>query len=462
MRVASYHAMAGYAYINPLAGLGYTHREVAAHHGMVGYAYINPLAWLSPTGGGGEKMTLFFVRDIICFNFAALYFNSSMFVRNITLLLIVFLVCGCSEEKGRIEGVVRDADGQTLYLENVAVDGVVVLDSVTLNSDGAFHFTCLSSPAPEFYRLRLGRQAINLSIDSTEVVTVDATAATFATDYTVSHSMNCEKLRELTLLQQALQSQINAIIASPQLRISEVEDSITIVVNAYKDHVKTHYIYAAPDKTYAYFALFQTMTVGYSSGLIINPVVNDDDLKAYAAVATSWDTFYPNSTRQMNLHNIVIEHMRNSRIVQAQENTFIDPDKIDTSGIVNITLNDADDHPRSLSDLVGHVVLLDFCAFAQDDSNQRTIALREVYNKYHADGLEIYQVSVDDNEHFWKTQTAALPWVSVRAPQGLDSEYLVLYNVQVIPTFFLLTRDGTPYKRDAQIEDLEEEIKSLL
>ncbi len=45
-RHASYHVMAGYAYINPLAGLTPAHPH-PAHHGMVGYAYINPLAGLS-------------------------------------------------------------------------------------------------------------------------------------------------------------------------------------------------------------------------------------------------------------------------------------------------------------------------------------------------------------------------------------------------------------------------------
>ena len=42
-------------------------------------------------------------------------------------------------------------------------------------------------------------------------------------------------------------------------------------------------------------------------------------------------------------------------------------------------------------------------------SNSLSMMLRELYNKYHAAGLEIYQVSVDPDEHFWKTSTAAIP-----------------------------------------------------
>ena len=76
--------------------------------------------------------------------------------------------------------------------------------------------------------------------------------------------------------------------------------------------------------------------------------------------------------------------------------------------------------------------------------------------------MEIYQVSLDPDEHFWKQQTEALPWISVRDPQGLDSQTLISYNIQGLPDYFLITRDNALYKRAAQVQDLEAEIKSLL
>ena len=87
---------------------------------------------------------------------------------------------------------------------------------------------------------------------------------------------------------------------------------------------------------------------------------------------------------------------------------------------------------------------------------------RELYNKYHAAGLEIYQVSVDPDEHFWKTSTAAIPWICVRDEDGIQGKSLALYNVQSIPTFFLIDRTNTLQARDAQIKDIEAAIKNLL
>lgn len=106
--------------------------------------------------------------------------------------------------------------------------------------------------------------------------------------------------------------------------------------------------------------------------------------------------------------------------------------------------------------------MLDFHIFASNESTKRIMMLRELYNKYHAAGLEIYQVSVDPDEHFWKTSTAALPWICVREENGIQGTSLQLYNVQSIPTFFLIDRSNTLRARDIQIKDIDAAIKNLL
>ena len=110
----------------------------------------------------------------------------------------------------------------------------------------------------------------------------------------------------------------------------------------------------------------------------------------------------------------------------------------------------------------GRVVLLDFHVFGAEGSTQRIMKLREIYNKYHSKGLEIFQVSFDPDEHFWKTQTAALPWICVHDDAAMNSNLLTLYNIQQLPTFFLVDKNNVLYKRDAQIKNLDAEIQSLL
>ena len=380
----------------------------------------------------------------------------------IALAVVAVLgMASCNEKKFHVNGTIGNAADSTLYFENMSLNGPVVIDSVKLSADGTFAFDDKAPTAPEFYRLRIAGQIINIAIDSTETVSIKAEYPGMASQYEVSGSEECSRIKELTLMQMSLQTQLNAIANNPQLGADAVNDSVARVVEAYKARVKTDYIFKEPMKVSSYFALFQTLNAGGQSVLIFNPRSSEQDVKVYAAVATSWDTFYPNEERGENLHNIAIEGMKDIRIIKSkQAQGVIAADKVNTTGIIDFTLTDNKGQERRLSSLQGKVVMLDFHLFADEKSLQRIMMLRELYNKYHAAGLEIYQVSVDSDEHFWKTQTAALPWICTRA--GDDTRVLQLYNVQQVPTFFLLDRNCNVVKRDAQIKDIDAEIKALL
>ena len=368
-------------------------------------------------------------------------------------------IASCNEGKFTVEGQIENAKDSVLYFENVGLEGINVLDSITLDNNGNFSFSEAAPGAPEFYRLRIADQIINVSIDSTETVQFKGQYPGMASNYTVSGSDNCEKIKELTLKQMDLQSRAIAIQRNTAIGVDEANDSIQKLINAYKEEVKHNYIYKEPMKAYSYFALFQAI----GNYLIFNPRTDKEDIKAFAAVATSWDTYYPHAERGQNLHNIAIEGMKNQRIVDAQNSQFqVEANKVNEAGVLDIALPDNHGQERHLTDLKGQVVLLDFHIFAMNDSPARIIMLRELYNKYHQQGLEIYQVSLDPDEHFWKQQTAALPWISVRDADGVNSQRLMLYNIQAVPDFFIIDRGNNLVKRAIQIKDLEAEIKQLL
>lgn len=376
-----------------------------------------------------------------------------------TLALMAAMLTSCNNKKFHINGTVTEAKDSVLYLENMSLDGPVVVDSVKLDDKGAFSFSGKAPDAPEFYRLRIAGQIINLSVDSTETVDVKASYPSMATGYTVDGSAECATIRELALKQIDLQNRVIAVQNNPNLGYDLTRDSIGKLVAAYKEDIKRNYIYKAPMRASSYFALFQTL----GNMLIFNPRENADDVKVFAAVATSWDTYHPDALRGKNLHNIAIEGMKNVRIMRnkmAAQN--IDASKVNVSNIIDISLLDNQGNRRSLTDLKGKVVMLDFHVFGSNGSTKRIMEMRELYNKYHDRGFEIYQVAFDPDEHFWKTQTAALPWISVRDPQGLQSQNLAAYNVNSIPTFFLIDRNNEVKKRDSQITDIDAEINALL
>lgn len=368
----------------------------------------------------------------------------------------------CTEKKFNINGTITQAKDSVLYLENMSLNGPKAVDSVKLDENGNFEFKQKAPDAPEFYRLRIANQMVNLAVDSTESITVKAAYPTMSANYEVSGSEECTKIRDLAYMQLALQRQVTAIANSPTLGVQAVEDSVTKVLEVYKNKVKLNYIFKEPMKAYSYYALFQTIVLGNANILIFNPRSSKDDVKVFAAVATSWDTYFPKAERGLNLHNIAIEGMKNVRIAENNARQTISADKVQVAGVIDIALTDNHGRVRKLTDLKGKVVLLDFQAFAAEGSLKRIMMMREIYNKYHDRGFEIYQVSFDPEEHFWKTKTAALPWVSVWDENGTRSAVLAQYNVQTLPTFFLIDRNNTLQKRDAQIKDLDAEIQALL
>ncbi len=374
------------------------------------------------------------------------------------LAMAVLTIASCTDSKFHVQGNITNAKDSVLYFENIGLAGYELLDSARLDADGSFSFSGERPEAPEFYRLRISDQIISLSIDSTETVTVKAQWPQMASQYEVSGSAECQTIKELALKQMELQQRAIAVSNNPTLSGAQVNDSILAMVSRYKDEVKRQYILPNPAKPSAYFALFQTL----GNLLLFNPRADKDDIKVYAAVATSWDAFWPEAERGKNLHNIAIEGMKNIRISETQGLRGIDPSKVQETGLIDIALRDNKGQMRRLSDLKGQVVLLDFHVFATNESPARILLLRELYNKYQSQGFQIYQVSLDSDEHFWKQQTAALPWISVREDKGINSSTLSIYNIQAVPEFFLIDRGNNLVGRSQNIKDLEQTIKSLL
>lgn len=368
----------------------------------------------------------------------------------------------CQKERFHVEGTITEAKDSTLYIENMALTGPVAIDSVKLDEGGAFSFAPeRKANAPEFYRLRIHGTIINLSVDSTETITIKASYPAMAAGYEVEGSDNCSRIKQLALMQMELQNRVDGVMRTLGITVEQRQQQVEGMIEAYKERVRTDYIYKDPRLSSSYFALFQTVWIGNNAALIFNPHANGDDIKTYAAVATSWDALYPNSERGENLHNIAIEGMKNMRIVRNRQNQQIDASKIDETGIIDITLQNNRGGESSLSSLRGNVVLLDFHVYASEGSTERIMALRELYNTYHAQGFDIYQVSLDGDEHFWKTQTSALPWTCVRAGNQAE-QVMQLYNITSVPMYYLLDRDCNVSLRDAQVKDIKQSIASLL
>lgn len=372
--------------------------------------------------------------------------------------LCMFLFSACNNSSDfTVKGVVAGADGQLMYLENVGISNVVTLDSVKLAPGGKFKFTEKRPEYPDFYRLRLNNQLINFAVDSTETISFVADAGTFATSYSVEGSENSKAIKAITL------AQLDANQAISRLR-KEYEDKmisdttyrmkVLAAADAYKE-VARKYIYSAPMSTAAYFALFQQI-----DGLLFFDLYDRKDVKAYGAVATSYNHTYPESPRSKHLYNLTLQSMK---VLRAQRP--VDYSNVETKEIsfLDIELPDVRGEVVKLSTVApGKVVLINFTAYQTEWSPALNMALGELYTKYHDQGLEIYQVSLDSDFHFWRNGASNLPWVTVHDPQSVYSQVAGLYNVKQLPALFILDRKGNLVKRVEDVKKLEADVKAVL
>ena len=373
----------------------------------------------------------------------------------IAMTFLAFAACNDQKPSFTVEGTVKGADDKTLYLYNNALGGAVKVDSVKLTEEGTFALHGEAPQSPELYFLIVGDQMLYFGVDSTETVTINADYATMTSAYEVKGSESSEKIRQITLRQHDLQRRIMAVERDLGLSRQQIADSLQRMVDSYKTDIAMEFIFENPASIYAYYALFQTM-----GGWNLYDRSNPQDVRVFAAVATSWDTFYPESDRAKHLHNTTIKGMSDTRRAAAQEMIAAETaSQIETVTLLDLNLPDASGRNRTLTELKGKVVMLDFHLFNMKESAARILTLRDLYSKYHDQGLEIYQVGLDENEHFWKQQTEKLPWICVYDPSALSARN---YNVQSIPEFFLIDRSNALYKRSSQMNDVEAEIKNLL
>lgn len=380
--------------------------------------------------------------------------------KNILGIIFTFIcLCACNnKEEFKVSGQVTSADNKTIILEAVTLNGIESIDSLTLDADGKFLFEEQSPASPEFYRLRIDQQIINFSIDSTEHINIHADFPTMGVDYKIEGSYNCIRLKELAVKQIQLERDIMTILKNKQISTEEQSRIINEKIIRHKDDLKKNYILEDPAAPYAYFALFQAI----GEQLVFNPIDNREDIKYFGAVATAWDAHYPQSLRTEHLRNIALQGIRNTKPRTPISLTGLNESQITTTGIIDISLPDKSGEIRNLSGIKNKVVLLDFTAYSLSASADRIMQMRGLYKKYHAQGFEIYQVSIDSNEHFWKTSCEQLPWICVYDSNGEESNYIRSYQIYRIPSYFLINKDGDLVARDEQIQDLEKSIKLLL
>ena len=124
--------------------------------------------------------------------------------------------------------------------------------------------------------------------------------------------------------------------------------------------------------------------------------------------------------------------------------------------MLNITLQDYNgvNHDLLKESQKGKVIILNFTVYQASFSPAFNKVLNDVYQKYHAKGLDIFQVSLDSDPVAWRQAAKNLPWITVYDPMGQQSKNVLAYNVTGVPTVFIIDRNGEVAQRVGDVTQL--------
>ena len=359
----------------------------------------------------------------------------SKILKSASVAALALLASACSQKPAgwTLQGTLDVADSIPVVLQ--ASNGGYWYSIDTIHTDGGkFKYTSAeAAPYPDVMRLAYQDSYVYFPIDSTETVTVNADGDGA---YTLGGSLSATAISSLDSLIRAQSSHVDVV---------NDED--------FKRQLFTR-AFSAPSVLPAYYLL--NRSVGKNK--LFDPS-RKSDLRMYGAVAQRFTTDRPDDLRGKLISRLFLQGKAMTMGIQpTREMTATE------TGVIEISRSDNKGTTHSLRDLTsqGKVVLLSFTNYTSEASPAYNVLLGDLYSQYHDNGLEIYQIAFDGDETLWMQTAENLPWITVWNSTTDDFQPITSYNVGVLPTTFIIDRQGTIRQRIVDPTELPSAVKKYI
>ncbi len=372
----------------------------------------------------------------------------------------VALFCSCNGgSKATIEGEFAACPEKTVLLESTLASGAIVTDTITTSANGTFRLK-LRLPEGEstFYNLRCENRSIPLIVSAGEKVVVHSVPG-LIDGYTVGGSPESALVREvkniLAFGVAKLDSLTNLYNQTTARNLQQILNREYAEQYLAIKRSQIEFIVKNAGSLAAIYALNQRLPGDQSL------FGGEKDIVYFRLVADEVAKNYPTSPYLAGLKAAIDHYDRqvefSNRINEALE--------AEPANFPELEMADMYGKKHSLTAIQeGKVLLLDFWTIGDENSNFRNAELKELYEKYHDKGFEIYQISVDSSKPAWieTVQRQKLPWISVCDFKGANSIAVQLYGIGSVPQNFLIDRNGNIVARNAYGDDLAGELRRLM
>lgn len=380
--------------------------------------------------------------------------SMSRFSRISAFVAVVLLAASCGRT-ARINALISDASSSDIVVKILNVNTFDVLDTVTLDQDGKMAYKLeLDKGQIEFVYLYYGGKRIaSLLLQPGDKVSV---VADTLGSYTVEGSEESAKLaqvemdyaaalKKMTEMSEALEN-----AQTTEQAVAMRQELAQEYVSYYRDRVK--YIMQNSRSMSVVPVLYQTL------GANLPVFAQKTDAIHFKAMADSLALSYPDS-----------RYVKALRKEAERRMGYLEMDAIINSaqqiGYPDVELPDIDGQKRKLSEVDAKVILVQF--WTASDLSQKMFnvdVLKGLYKDFHSKGLEIYQISLDADKILWAqvVKQQKHPWISVCDSRGTASPYAASYNIQMLPSMFVISNGELVDGKVVDETSLRKLLKDLL
>lgn len=347
-----------------------------------------------------------------------------------------------------LTGTVKGSDGKNIVLERQDDSlGVVAVDTVKIEN-GKFTFTGTATE-PAVHSLTIQDEAARpyLIVENGEIH-IEINKDTVS-ESKITGTYNNEQLAVFNEIATKIRDKMMAMQKSREAEIKKAQQTQdTVVFNKLRKE------FAVIDKEMqeATLTYVKAHPKAFISAILINNMFRapQPDLKQIETLYNNLDKSVKETKAAKNIAK------------QIKEVKQIGVGKI----APDFTAPDPDGKMVSLRQSLGKATIIDFWASWCGPCRAANPELVAIYNEFHAKGLNIIGVSLDqkDGAAKWKEAIAKdkLTWTQVSNLKFWEDPIAMTYNVKAIPQMFLLNENGLIIAQDLKGEALRKKLNEFL